>query len=35
MIEKSIKVNDADLVILDDDMNVKSTIKQGKVHTFS
>ena len=32
----SIKVNkDADLVILDDDMNVKSTIKQGKVHTFS
>ncbi|MDT4064157.1 hypothetical protein RPP51_02510, partial [Staphylococcus aureus] len=21
--------------ILDDDMNVKSTIKQGKVHTFS
>lgn len=32
----SIKVNkDADLVILDEDMNVKSTIKQGKVHTFS
>ncbi len=28
----SIKVNkDADLVILDDDMNVKSTIEQGKV----